>query len=86
MEIPGNVQQHVIQKLGRKAPNAKCPLCGVSNWGVQAGVYYFAEATQHTYMSASNSLPCAALVCQNCGNTHFINLLVLDPEWFAGKK
>jgi hypothetical protein len=69
--MPTNVstQNSVIASLQRKAPNARCPLCGISNWAVHDGVIYFHQA-----------LPSVAVVCQNCGNTHFVSLAVATPS------
>lgn len=82
MNAKPTFQQRVIKALQQKIPQSKCPLCGVSNWAVQRGTYWFTEHYHEgTMQSIGPNLPCAALVCQNCGNTHFINVSVLDPEF-----
>jgi len=73
--------QRVIQALDVKIPNSECPLCHNSAWAVQYETVTFnlQVKTSHT-SSFGKGLPCAALVCQVCGNTQFINLNVLDPS------
>jgi len=86
MDYKSELQQHVIEKFREKWPDARCPICDSSDWGVQAGAYLFPQRIKtRTGASSGNALPSAALVCQVCGNTQFINLVVLDPnfEWSA---
>jgi hypothetical protein len=73
------LQERVITELNKKIPGAKCPLCGVTNWAVQPSTFYHHEEFRSgsTTASSARSLPTAALVCQNCGNTHFISLAIL---------
>jgi len=76
-------QNRIIAALRRKAPPAPhCPVCGVSDWAIQGGVFYHRESirTEWSVSSSGSSLPCAAMVCKNCGNTHFLSLSVLDPD------
>jgi hypothetical protein len=75
------LQERIIIAISKKAPGAVCPLCKVSNWAVQPSIFYHHEefSSGSTTAISARSLPTAALVCQNCGNTHFISLTVLDP-------
>jgi len=88
MEYGSELQRHVIEKFSEKWPDSQCPICHESAWGVQREAFFFmAKARTPTSASSGHGMPCAALVCQVCGNTQFINLLVLDPdfnwsEWF----
>jgi hypothetical protein len=79
--MPDTYFDRVLAALNRKIPQPTCPLCGVSSWAVQDGIFTFHQEIKTQYVSSiGRGLPCAALVCQNCGNTHFINLAVLDPS------
>lgn len=53
-----------------------CPLCRAKSWEAHS----FAPLALSPYPDAhtfdAKALPCAALVCQNCGNTVLINLVV----------
>ena len=77
------LQEHVIQILSQRWPAFHCPVCRSSNWGVQGGMYNFPEVMIIGVgsIATGQSLACAALVCQVCGYTQFMNLRVLDPNW-----
>jgi hypothetical protein len=70
-------QDRFIAAIEKKIPNSRCPLCQTSDWALQPGVYRF---RQHIRTESTNSwgdsLPSAALVCKNCGNTQFVNVLI----------
>lgn len=80
------LQERLIIALNKKIPGALCPLCKVSNWAVQPSVFYHHEEFRGEVTTAvsARSLPTAALVCQNCGNTHFISLAILDETLVKG--
>ena len=75
------LQERIIVAFSKKVASPVCPLCKVSNWAVQPSIFYHHEefSSGSTTAISARSLPTAALVCQNCGNTHFISLTVLDP-------
>lgn len=83
--LMATLQERIITALNKKIPGAVCPLCKVSNWAVQPSVFYHHEEFRSgsTTAISARSLPTAALVCQNCGNTHFISLAVLDATLVA---
>ena len=77
--MPSNkeIQQRIINaieaKMG-KIPN--CSLCGHGNWSI--GDHYVVLSTSKNPTQTKlggNVLPFSPMVCLNCGNTHFINLL-----------
>jgi hypothetical protein len=48
---------------------------------VQDGIFYFQQEVQADFATGlSRTLPSVAVVCQNCGNTHFVNLAVATPS------
>jgi len=57
-----------------------CPLCKTNRWTVQ-GDGLIVHTVQRDYPIKMNvggqTLPCLALICQNCGNTHFLNIFIL---------
>ena len=76
-----SAQNNVIASLQRNAPNARCPLCGISNWAVQDTVFYFHHEVHPGFTTGgSRTLPSVAVVCQNCGNTHFVSIAVAAPS------
>jgi hypothetical protein len=76
---PTPFQLRVIAALKRKlVEDAVCPFCSNSKWGVQPGVYRIRQYVKTSSgESSGDALPSAALVCMVCGNTHFMNLIVL---------
>ena len=77
-------QSKVIAALQGKIPGTGpvCPMCRTADWAVQPGVYWIQERIRSGWTeSVSQGLPSAALVCKNCGNTQYINLLVLGNQF-----
>lgn len=63
----------------------KCPLCGDRGWAILAD---FLKVTSFSASSLTGfgdvAYPCFGVICNNCGNTHFVNaikagLLGADP-------
>jgi hypothetical protein len=77
-----SLQSKIIAALDGKMPRAACPLCHAQNWAVQPYVYWFQERFRSERVeSTGQGLASAALVCTNCGNTQFINLVVFGDEF-----
>jgi hypothetical protein len=55
-----------------------CVLCGCTVWEVHGHVTVVLGDTPGTTIG-TDALPSVALVCQRCGNTILINLVVADP-------
>ncbi len=77
------VLKRIVDKLAAKGKTQKCAMCGVNSWVV--GQYVTLQISQQVPMlpnpygfrpSASN-YPTVAVFCSNCGNTQFVNLLIL---------
>ena len=77
-------QDRIIKALRARIGDAICPMCRRSDWAVQDGVFRFKVhiKTEHGE-SWGDALPSAALVCNICGNTQFINLLLFG-DMFKG--
>lgn len=73
------LQKRVIEAIGAKAPEAKCPICGNEDWSVQLGTSYLplSIVSGSTRSWNQNALQVALLICNICGNTHLLNLDVL---------
>jgi hypothetical protein len=75
-------QDRFIKALEKTIPNSRCPLCQSSDWAVQPGVYSFRQHIKTEYgESSGNGLPSAALVCNVCGNTQFVNVLIFGDAF-----
>ena len=84
MKFSPEVEQRIIAALAERMPNrtlGACSLCKTARWELQQG-YVVLSATddpQRLFLGGS-TLPCAVLICVNCGNTHLLNLLMLGLD------
>lgn len=74
-----DVKERLVKAIQEKTGGQKpCSICGRQQWSV---------STQFTAVTVSNDpraiqlggtiLPSVPIICSHCGNTHFLNLLVL---------
>ena len=69
------ILQTIKERIGGEI---KCPLCGRSTWMFTEGVAMIsAQATLDSTAIPDQGLPALPLVCLQCGNTHFLNVLAL---------
>ena len=61
----------LIEKLGN---DPKCPMCSQSNWHL-ANIQVRVQAPNA--LLGGRGFPLIAMICQNCGNTQFLNMLVM---------
>lgn len=74
----------INERLGH-AP--KCPLCQKSDWVLSDDpVMHSLQDDPNFYQLQGPYLPTIALICNYCGNTHFLNLKVLGLEDFYDPK
>ncbi len=81
MKFTQETANRIVAKLNALMPSMKCPLCGTDDWIVASG-YVFLTVHEETWsvirrMSNAGELPCVAITCKVCGNTHLLNLLQL---------
>jgi hypothetical protein len=57
---------------------AGCVLCGCTTWELHGYVTVVLGDAPGGGATGTEGLPCVALVCQRCGNTVFINLVVAN--------
>jgi hypothetical protein len=85
MAFPEQVKAQILQRLRERWASNACPLCGTQKWSVEGFITFAVEnAIVRLPLSQGPVLPCAALVCLNCGNTLLINLSVLGFVNIAG--
>jgi hypothetical protein len=63
--------QHVVTKWTNG-----CPMCGTRRWSPHAFVNMELSPSAKGQVIGAQVLPSAALVCQNCGFTAIVNLIV----------
>jgi hypothetical protein len=54
-----------------------CPMCGAQAWGVNEFIYELREYKESAVIVGEPSpiLPVIAVICNNCGNTIFVNAI-----------
>jgi hypothetical protein len=62
---------HIREKWGARS----CPMCHANNWLVQGFVPLILSDSVKTVTIGGKSLPSAAVICSNCGNTIIVNLI-----------
>ncbi len=72
-------RDEIIAAFREKAPAFKaCPVCGKKAFSLQDGMIPLTVQKEPGVMSIGGpSLPCVGLICDNCGNTVLINLMIL---------
>jgi transcription elongation factor Elf1 len=74
-------QKSIIEKLTEKVDNEpiKCSICNQSNFTILDKFINqpVMDEISGNFVIGGPSLPMAVLVCNNCGNTYFVNLNVL---------
>jgi transcription elongation factor Elf1 len=81
MAISREKQDKIIQALdGRLKGSLTCPLCGAQKWTIADGFVLVAleDDGSVAFHLGGPRLPSAAIICDNCGNTHLINLIKLN--------
>lgn len=70
----------ILQAIQERVPNvAPCAVCGTRNFTLGEGFVRLDLSELHSsaIRIGGPALPSVALVCQNCGNTILLNLIVL---------
>jgi hypothetical protein len=68
--------QKLVEHLKRTWSVQVCPMCKQSHWQVHGQVMLSLGSTPGHPSPAGQSLPCAVVVCQACGNSVIVNLIV----------
>jgi hypothetical protein len=81
-------RENILAALKNKAASyAKCPSCGESDWGLSDGYFFFTmQKLKEPAISKRPGLPCIAVLCNHCGNTQFLNMLILGLGEMLGEK
>lgn len=72
MKVDEKKAMEYIKKI--KAP--VCPLCGEKEWNFGDKVYQLMEFDFDGLHLGKSTIPVVPIVCENCGNTYFVNALV----------
>ena len=82
MKWSQQVANQIIARLNTIIPALKCPLCHTDDWIVATGLVFlrvdeYTDALSRGLTRNRGEMPCAAITCKVCGNTHLLNLLQL---------
>jgi hypothetical protein len=72
-----DIRGEITNALSEKNVTGRCPLCGNLRWTLAEGIIYSTIQTSSRGLINTGTLPQVALICANCGNTHFLNLVTL---------
>lgn len=72
-------KEKLVKTLEERWKNVPCPYCGDHKWTVDPTIRTTIEVTQDKKMNFGGEFqPFVAVTCRCCGNTAFVNALVLD--------
>ncbi len=78
MAVDETLRRKVTEHLKRTWRSNACLLCGCTVWEIHGHVTVILGDAPGTVAGASEGLPSVAMVCQRCGNTVLVNLVVAD--------
>lgn len=71
----------VVKQLTKKcALQYTCPVCKGTNFAVQGEIATISTTNSINTLNLGNYVPCAMMICTNCGNVTFFALEILDNE------
>ena len=88
MAFAPEVRTRVLAAIRAKLPIiGACPLCHTAAWTVADGFFVFPQmdTLDAGLIIGGPALPNVAIVCQTCGNTQFLNVVVLGLADLAPK-
>ncbi len=79
MALKKEAREQISQAVNAHADSMRaCAVCGHKAWTLADGMLTLpVRDSLDVLNSGDRVLPSAAIVCDNCGNTHLLNLLVL---------
>ena len=79
MKLTPESKERIARAVNERLPAiGSCSLCGHTQWVLGDGITLHAVQQETKGHSLGGpGMPCIPLVCGNCGNTHFLNLLRL---------
>lgn len=72
-------REHVLTALNQRiSPNSRCEVCSHYTWTLADGfVFFVLHDAQYQTKPSAPVLPSVAVVCDTCGNTKFLNVIML---------
>lgn len=76
-QISERLRDLISKKLGEKIKNYSCVMCGTKSWNLEPYIVPLLLSKDISVRLGGQALPLVPLTCNNCGNTHFFNLVIL---------
>jgi hypothetical protein len=78
MKFTKEFGDQVIAALTAKGAPKACSLCLTNSWTLADGIYFLVSQDDFPNVNLTGKgMPCCALLCNHCGNSHLINLVQL---------
>ncbi len=72
-------KEKLVKELDEKWNKVSCPYCGKHKWTVDPTIMTTVEVSENKQMTLGGKFqPLVAVTCRCCGNTAFVNTLILD--------
>lgn len=81
-------REQILRTVKERLPNlGSCATCRSNEWTLADGVVAFPlQDSAEAYALGGPTMPCIAIVCKVCGNTLFLNAVVLRLTDLLAKK
>lgn len=87
MPLPDNYKQLILDKLKEKGAMPQCEICHENNWAVvDQAVSAPVSDLSGNFRLPQPQIPCAGLICNNCGNLRLFALGALGVDINPKKK
>ena len=81
MPLPDNYKDLVLKKLKERRTTPQCEICNENNWAVvDQAVSIPVSDLSGNFRIPQPQIPCAGLICNNCGNLRLFALGALGIE------
>jgi hypothetical protein len=85
LKISEGVNPRLSEALQRRRLPNPCAVCGWQTWTLLGGYVNLQMVRIPGKLHLVEVMPCAAMVCENCGNTHLLNLIQLGLGDLVGR-
>lgn len=69
----------LLKSMNEKWVTKQCPMCGKNNWNIDTTIQGLNRLDANGSLCLGGAtMPVVAVTCMNCGNTIFINPLVIE--------
>lgn len=78
MKIDTDKKQRIAEFLNSKVGSPKpCPVCGKTRWTLGDDVWELRQLSKDGLRVGGSLYPVILLICNECGNTQFLNAVVV---------